>query len=130
NYGNTSIIVKDYEVVIGGEVTDVKLACRTSHNGNGAALTLNLGNVAFKKGDTMKFNVVLTPWGSEETDYSGVNYPADQNVRDLRENTCINPIVATAGENTEVVEHPFVPMLKTTNGKDAEFTISGGKVNT
>ena len=130
NYGNTSIVVKDYEVVIGGKAADVRLACRTSHNGNGAALTLDLGNVIFKKGDSIKINAILTPWGSEETDYSGELYPADQNVRDLRENSCLNPITATAGDGTEVVEHPFIPMLKALDGENAEFTISGGKENT
>ena len=130
NYGNTSIVIKDYEVVLNGEKTDVRLGFFVKHNKNGVSLTLDLGDVTFKKGDKITLNAILTPWGSEETDYSGDIYPADQNIRDIRENTCLNPIYATAGESTEIIDHPFIPMLRSTNGENAEFTISGGKVKT
>ena len=130
DYGNTSIVIKNYGVILGGEKIDVNLGFAIRHNKNGVNLSLDLDDVTFKKGDKITLNAILTPWGSQKTDYSGTDYPADQNVRDIRENTCINPIVATANNNAEVIEHPFIPMLKTTNGTDAEFTISGGKKNT
>ena len=69
------------------------------------------------------------PWGSEESDYSGAVYAPDQNVRDVRENTLLNPVTVKAVADCTVTENKFIHKLATTNGKSAEFTISGGKKN-
>lgn len=126
-YVNVGFLIKDYEVTIGGEKSDARLVLKEENNS--VALTLDLDNVRFKKGDTIKINAIIMPWGSQESDYSGENYAADQNVRDVRENTLLNPMTIIAGENTEVVEDTFVPKVRSTNGTSAEFTLSGGKKN-
>ena len=126
-YGNVSMLIDSYEVMIGGKKQDIDLAIRV--NEGYIALTLDTDEIKLKKGDKIVINAIIMPWGSEETDYSGEAYAPDQNVRDVRENTLINPITVTAVENCNVIDNLFVNKLKTTNGKTAEFTISGGKKN-
>ena len=53
----------------------------------------------------------------------------DKNVRDVRINTLLNPLYATAVENCTVLDSPFVPKLKTADGKSATFTLKGGENN-
>ncbi len=53
----------------------------------------------------------------------------DKNVRDVRENTLLNPIKGTAEKDCEVIQSVYLPKFKTTNGKSAEFTLSGGHNN-
>ena len=126
-YVNVAFLIQDYEVIIQGEKTDVGLLIREENKQ--VALTLDLDNVKFKKGDSITIKAIIMPWGSQESDYSGQSYAPDQNVRDARENSLINPIKVEAGAGTAVVEDPFMPKVRTENGKSAEFTISGGKVN-
>ncbi|MBR2335949.1 MAG: hypothetical protein IKA62_06995 [Clostridia bacterium] len=126
-YGNVSFIICDSEIIIGGEKVNPNFAV---HEGNlRADLTLDLGAVQFKAGDKITINALITPWGSQESDYSGKNFAPDQNVRDMRENTALNPVKLSAGANATVIESAFLPKIKTTNGKSAEFTISGGENN-
>ena len=127
NYANVALLVHSSEVIIGGERQDVALALRRS--GQRLGLTLNLGNVMFQKGDKITINAIILPWGSQKTDFSGEKYAPDQNVRDVRENSLINDMKLTAGENTEIIESVFVPKARTLDGKTAEFTISGGAVS-
>ncbi|MBR2334771.1 MAG: hypothetical protein IKA62_00930 [Clostridia bacterium] len=126
-YVNVAFLIKDYEVIMEGEKADVDLLIREENKR--VALTLDLENVKFKKGDSITIHAILVPWGSQNSDYSGTDYAPDQNVRDIRENTLINPIKIEAGENTTVIEDPFMPKVRTENGKDAEFTVSGYKVS-
>ena len=53
----------------------------------------------------------------------------DKNVRDVRINTLLNPLTATAVENCTVLDSPFVPRIKTSNGQSATFTLTGGQNN-
>ena len=129
NYCNVSFIISDYSVVLEGAKSDIDLLGRFNKGGSSVALTLDLGDVTFKAGDTVSLDIILMPWGSEQSDYSGNIYAPDQNVRDARENTVLNPIVITPESDCEVVESSYVPMAKTTNGHSATFTISGGKQN-
>ena len=126
-YGNVSFIICDSEIIIGGEKVTPNFA--VTEGNLVAKLTLDLGRVKFQAGDKITINALITPWGSQESDYSGKNFAPDQNVRDLRENSALNPFKATAGENAEVIESAFIPKVRTTNGKSAEFTISGGENN-
>ena len=126
-YGNVSFIICDSEIIIGGEKATPNFAVL---EGNlRADLTLNLDAVEFKAGDKITINALITPWGSQESDYSGTSFAPDQNVRDLRENTALNPVKLTALNNAQVLDSAFLPKIKTTNGKSAEFTISGGENN-
>ena len=92
-----------------------------------ARLSLNVGELTLKAGDTIEINAIIMPWGSQQTDYTSA--APDKNVRDVRENSLIDPFKATAVENAEILESTFLPKIKTTNGKSATFTLSGGENN-
>ena len=126
-YVNVSMLIKSCNVVINGTATSVPLVI--FEKDNGIYLTLDFDKVSFSEGDTITINAIIMPWGSEDSDYSGIYYAPDQNVRDVRENTLLNPITITAGLYSEVIDNTFVPMVHTLNGSSAEFTISGGEVN-
>ncbi len=124
-YVNLGCLIKNFEVIHNGEKLDTELILHNKKDY--LLLSLNLGEITFKKGDTIKLNMILMPWGSEELDYT-VAEP-DKNVRVARENTLLDPLTITPGANCEAVESIFVPKAATTNGKSAEFTISGGHNN-
>ena len=126
-YVNVSFVVCNSEIILNGKAITPNFVVR---EGNlNAYLSLNLDSIEIKAGDTITVNAIITPWGSQESDYSGKSFAPDQNVRDIRENSALDPFKATAGENAEVLESAFVPKIKTTNGTSAEFTISGGENN-
>ncbi len=124
-YVNLACLIKDFRVIHDGKELDTQLVLFNEKDF--LKLSLNLGEITFKKGDTISLNMILMPWGSEELDYT---VPApDQLVRTARENTLLDPLILTAGESCSAVESVFVPKAKTTNGKSAEFTLSGGHNN-
>ena len=147
-YANLAFLVYNYDFVIGGEESDASFMIVNTERK--IKLTLDLGDVTLKKGDTFKINAILLPWGSQELDRdyadpanpdpdaiyydtvidekTGLRY-MDKNVRDVRENTLLNPVKLTAGENAAAIESVFVPKVRTTNGKSAEFTVTGGHNN-
>lgn len=127
-YINLALLIGEYEFIIGGK--EAKPNFVAADLGGVISLSLDLKEVTFKKGDRFTINCILLPWGSQDTVYNGSNGKApDQNVRDVRQNTILNPHKATADKDCEVIETVYVPMLKTTNGKSAEFTLSGGHNN-
>ena len=84
-------------------------------------LSLDLEKVTLKKGDTFKLNLILVPWGwYTDTD--------DSNMLEIRENTCLDPLTVEV-TNGEKIESVYVPKVKSTDGKSAEFTLSGGTNN-
>ncbi len=127
NYGNVAVLVDSYDITISGEKQDIPLALRAGASGGSVALTLDTDSLTLSAGDKITLYVILMPWGSEESDYSGTSYAPDQNVRDVRENTLLNPVKVAAVADCEVTENKFMHKLTTTNGQSAEFTISGGK---
>ncbi len=58
-------------------------------------------------------------------------YYMDKNVRDIRENSVLSHFEGTAVKDCELEnsKYTFMPLFRTTNGKSAEFTISGGENN-
>ena len=127
-YINLALLIGEYEFIIGGK--EAKPNFVAADLGGVISLSLDLQEVTFKKGDRFTINIILLPWGSQDTVYNGSNGKApDQNVRDVRQNTILNPHKATADKDCEVIDTAYVPMLKTTNGKSAEFTLSGGENN-
>ncbi len=122
-YVNLSFLIADSEFCIGGEkitpqfiITDVN---------NTLKLSLDLGKVTLKKGDTFMIKAIIMPWGSQESDYS----LKDKNVTDVRTDSLLNPLTATADDCCTVVESAFLPTLLSSDGKTAEFTVSGGANN-
>jgi len=129
DYVNLSCLIYDWEFIIGGKKSDADLAIVDLNFGS--SLSLNLGEVTLKKGDTFSIDMILMPWGSQETIYDGSNGLApDQNVRNVRENTLLNPLKLEALANCTIVDDTFMPTVKSTDGKSATFTVSGGAADT
>ena len=148
-YSNLSFIVKDYDLNL-ENADDVNFAIK--NNNNRLALTLDIdGEFTLKAGDTITINAIIMPWGSQEMesyeeywanddndatvdwDYDDViddevGKYLDKNVRDVRQNSCINSFKATTTTDT-VVDTPFLARVKSNNGETATFTLSGGENN-
>jgi len=129
DYVNVSFLVYESEFIIGGERCNAPfvLVDRGTDDLEKIALTLDLNNVTLKKGDRFTINAIIMPWGSQLSDYSG-DAP-DKNVRDVRENSLLNPFKGEALADCEAIDSVFLPTFRTTNGKSAEFTVSGGENN-
>ncbi len=129
-YSNVAFLVYNSEFIIGGEKSDAKFIISDNGDTDTISISLNLDEVTLKAGDTFTINAILMPWGSQESVYDGSNGKApDQNVRNVREDTLLNPLKATAEADCEVIESVFVPKLMSANGESAEFTLSGGNNN-
>ena len=127
DYVNLSYLVRDAKVIIGGKECTPHFAVRAA--GRRLYLTLDLGAVSFKKGDSIKINAIIMPWGSYKSVYDSPDFAPDQNVRDVRKNSMLDPAIAIAVADCTVVDAPFMPKVRSTNGKSAEFTLSGGENN-
>ncbi len=126
-YVNLSFMILDSEFIIGGEKAEPQFLLVNYYNY--LTLTLNLDEVTFKKGDTFTINAIVMPWGSQESIYDSNEFAPDWNVRAVRENSLINKVHAVPGEGTELIDSAFVPKVKSTDGKKAEFTLTGGYKN-
>ena len=146
-YSNPAFLVYRYDVTVGGEEQDAAFLLKD--NAEYLTLTLNLGEVEFKAGDSIVIDGILLPWGSQELDppqdpadrdpdktyYDTVINGAtgelymDKNVRDVRADSLLNPMTLVALENCERLDSFFLPKGKTTDGKSATFTVSGGANN-
>ena len=124
-YANVALLIYNSSFTIGGEECSPSFIARNAPLS--VSLSLNLDEITLKKGDRFTINMILLPWGSQNSDYSGTS--PDKNVRDVRENTLLNPASATPVSDCEAIESVYVPKIKTTNGKSATFTVSGGENN-
>ena len=116
---NLGVIIYDSDIIIGGEKFEGNFML---FNNNGKfSITLDIDAVTLKAGDTIKLYMVLVPWGSELS-------VDDSNMREIRENTCLNPLSATV-INGEKIESVFLPRVKSTDGVSAKFTLTGGNNN-
>ena len=125
-YSNVGLIVQSSSFKIGGETAYPHFV--VNDLGGKLALSLNLGEVTFKAGDCITMNIILLPWGSQEMEgtYDTVY---DKNIKDVRADLALNRVTVTPVENAELVESVYLPRLKTTNGTEAIFTISGDNSN-
>ncbi len=119
SYVNFALIIKDAEITLGGQTIQPQFVLREKKSGelNHMSLSLDLGHVTLQPGDKIVINMILLPWG----DPSSEN---DQNVRDVREDSCLAPYSVTAAVGT-VVEDAYLPRIIAADGV-AEFTLSGG----
>lgn len=124
NYVNFALIVKDSDVVIGGQPYTGSFVVRDFVSGgrNFGDLTLDLDDVTLKAGDYIHLDIILMPWGSQlSTDNS--------NVKNVREDAVLNPYTLSVTQGT-TVEDTFVPKVAVdAETKTAEFTITGGTNN-
>ena len=124
-YSNVAFLVYNSEFIIGGEKNDAGFVIVNENDH--VRISLDLGEVTLKKGDTFTINAILLPWGSQEMD-GKYDEMQDANVRAVRENTLLNPLKATS-DTDEIVESAYLPKIKSTDGKRATFTLSGGENN-
>ena len=124
DYVNVSCLIYNYDIQMGGEGFDGGFAIYVQDGW--AHLTLNADTLEFKKGDKISLNLVIVPWGSQQSDYTRED--ADWNVRQIRENTLLDPMTIEV-LNGEAVESVFLPRVKSLDGKSAEFVLSGGENN-
>ena len=123
DYVNMSVIVQGSDITIGGKKFTGNFLISESKvsNLNKVRLSLNLGKVTLKAGDTMKLVLIIMPFGSQES-------TDDSNVLRVRENTCLNPITIST-EDGEVIEDALMPKVASKDHKSVTFTVSGGKDN-
>ncbi len=124
DYVNMAVIIKDWDIIIGGEQYTDHLVFRDIGEGNlnNGTLTLNLEKVTLKAGDTISINLILLPWGSQETADTDIS-----NVLQVRQDTCLDPFKAEATVG-EIIPDTYMPKIKAENNT-AEFTVSGGHNN-
>lgn len=120
DYVNLACLVYNSSITIGGEKCDAGFV--VTDVDDSLSLSLDLEAVTLKAGDVIEINMILLPWGSpKSTD--------DTNVQNVRNDTLLDPLTVTAGNGTEVIESVYLPRVLSTDGKSAEFTLSGGENN-
>ena len=146
-YSNVAFLIYNSKFVIGGSEKDYSFLIKNPKDY--VTLTLNeSGTIEFKKGDKITINAILMPWGSQELEddpanrlneehtigYTEYTYSTklkdgseymDKNVRDVRENSLLNPLTVTS-ETDKIIDSPFLPKVRSKDGKTAEFTLKGG----
>ncbi len=117
---NFAYIMKQYDIVIGGENWNGSFALRNAFTGglNLGELSLMEGDLSFKKGDHIYIDFILLPWGNGTSD-------SDENVQYVIEDSVLRPLTVTAAKGT-VVEDVYLPQIRAEEG-EAEFTLSGGR---
>ena len=144
-YANLAFLIYTSEFIVGGEKRDYSFLIRNSLDH--VTLTLNeSGTIAFKAGDKITINAIVMPWGSQQYEDGIIDLEAapknyeydmllsdgtpymDKNVRDVRANTCLDPLKVTS-DTDEVIDSAFLPKVRSKDGKSAEFTLSGGENN-
>lgn len=113
---NFSYIILDSEIINQGKKSDIPFAIRVNGTNTETQgdLTLDVGKITFKKGDTVSMNVILLPNGvGRET--------TDEHTMSVRNESRLYVTAATG----EATGDPIIPSVKAVDNK-AEFTVSGG----
>ncbi|MBQ1848733.1 MAG: hypothetical protein II135_12075 [Clostridia bacterium] len=119
---NLAAIIRSSDITIGGKKFDGNFVLCDSYYGdlNHLRLSLDLGETTLRKGDVIAVDMILLPWGYSNSDN-------DDNVRNVREDSCIRPYTLEVIKGTKT-DDAYVPKLRAENS-EAEFTLSGGKNN-
>lgn len=115
---NFALLIKDSKITVDGKETDIPFAFREQGDSSKTegCLTLDTEKITFKKGDSIKINMLLMPWGSgDEAD--------DATVLKVREDSALKPLISVNGTNDG-----YVPTVKAQNNA-AEITVKGGRGN-
>lgn len=119
DYVNMAVVVKDYKATIGGEAYTGGILFEDCWQGlNYGRLTFGLGEVTLKAGDEIIINMILMPWGSQNTAKDDIS-----NVLNVRNDTCLDPIKTEVKVGT-LIPDVYMPLIKA-DGQTAEFTLSG-----
>lgn len=117
--GNAATVVRNWEVIRNGTSERMPLTIRdgSTKDTSLAALTLDAGPISFKKGDSIRLDLILIPWGDgTETNCS--------NIAKVREDSALNRLTATAETGT-VAPDTVIPTVQCENN-EAVFTVTGG----
>lgn len=119
---NFAMIIKDSKITVDGKESDTPFVFRESSDKDitMGALTLGADKIIFRKGDTIKIDMILLPWGvgTEET---------DSQVLTVRADSALSPVTVSAETGT-VSDDTFIPVVNCENNV-AEFTVNGGRNN-
>lgn len=119
DYVNMAAVIKDYKATIGGEAYTGGILLEDCWQGlNYGRLTFDLGEVTLKAGDEIIINMILMPWGSQNTAKDDIS-----NVLNVRKDTCLDPIKTEVKVGT-LIPDVYMPLIKA-EGQTAEFTLSG-----
>ena len=124
DYVNFALIVKNSRIIIGGEDYSDALVVRDFYydGRNFGDLTLDLGQVTLRAGDSIHLDIILLPWGSQES-------VDNRNVLSVREDAVLHPYALDVKVGS-VVADTFVPKVRVdADSQTAEFTIQGGTNN-
>jgi hypothetical protein len=128
DYVNMALLIKDWDIVIGGQPYEggFLFSDRAIAGGsewlNRCSLTLDLGEVTLKAGDSIRIRMILLPWGSPLNEKEDIG-----SVLQVRQDTCLDPYKVEAAVGT-VISDAYMAKVQATNGA-AEFTLSGGHNN-
>lgn len=121
---NYSILIKDFDVTVGGEKWDGNLAVNVKNNLSGGArmnsfaLTLDAEDLYFRKGDTIRIHMILLPYGP-------AYYNSCSNVLRVAEDSILKPMQATAAVGN-VEAHPYMARIRAAENQ-AQFTVRGSR---
>ena len=119
DYVNMAVVIKDYKATIGGEAYTGGILFEDCWQGlNYGRLTFDLGEVTLKAGDEIIINMILMPWGSQNTAKDDIS-----NVLNIRNDTCLDPIKTEVKVGT-LIPDVYMPLIKAED-QTAEFTLSG-----
>lgn len=119
---NFGVVVRDYEVNVAGKKWNGNIVFKNEFDGtlNVGTLSLNMGNVTFKKGDKITLTLVLIPYGLPNAENSeNVDYVIDDFVK--------HPFSLSA-EKGNVITDGLLPVVKCVDN-EAVLTASGGRNN-
>ncbi|WP_409346115.1 fibronectin type III domain-containing protein [Paenibacillus sp. MBLB4367] len=122
---NIGVLVQKSDIVIGGRPYEDGLAVVTKRSGSGssivntATMTLARPNVVFRKGDRIKLDLILLPWGTYLS-------KTDETMRNLRADYGIGNLALHVENGVKVGD--MIPTVRAKHER-AEFTLSGGKNN-
>ena len=117
---NFAMIVRDSKIVMGGKEQNIAFAVRDTSKRSltSGSLTLDVEEITFMPGDSIKLTLILLPWGQGKEDN-------DSNVRAVREDSALKPVSVQAVTGT-VKEDALVPTVLADNGV-AEVNVTGGR---
>ncbi len=117
--GNMGFVIYSADITLGGEKYEGNFAVRSTSPRH--YLTLDIDEITLKKGDRMVINMIIVPWGSEQSE-------DDANMQAIREDSCLAPLTVTVEQGSRM-DSVFLPRIRTADGRSAEFTLSGGNNN-
>ena len=119
---NEATFVRGYSVTRGGKPAEIPLTVREHawNDFSDASLTLDVGPVTFKKGDTIHLDLILMPWGIGIEEHC-------ENVKAVREDSCVNRLKITEADGA-IADDAVVPTVVCVDNT-ARFTVAGGGNN-